>query len=145
MSETKPKLISSAIGRRKEAIASVRLHPGTGEIIVNGKKASEFFPGDFAKSRLMLPFSLLPQPVKYSVSVKVHGGGKAGQLDAVVLGISRALSLVKKDNQIIMHSARLLTRDSRKRQRRPAIEGTPYQRLGRSPDVHGNAIRFFSL
>src|SRR3990172_11755098 len=133
MSETKPKLISSSIGRRKSAVASVRLHPGTGEITVNGKKASEYFPGNFAKTRLSLPFSLLPQPVKYSVSVKTHGGGKAGQLEAVVLGISKALSLIKKDNQIIMHTAKLLTRDHRERQRRMVGTGGKSRRKKQSP------------
>lgn len=133
MSETKLKLISSAIGRRKRAVASVRLHPGTGEITVNGKKASEFFPGDFAKSRLSLPFSLLSQPIKYSVSAKTHGGGKAGQMEAVVLGISKALSLIKKDNQVIMHTANMLTRDSRERQRRMVGTGGKSRRKKQSP------------
>jgi small subunit ribosomal protein S9 len=133
MSESKPKLISSSIGRRKEAVASVRLYSGTGEITVNGKKASEFFPGDFAKSRLLLPFSLLSQPVKYFVSAKTRGGGKAGQLEALVLAISKSLSSIKKENSVIMHSANLLTRDSRKRQRRMVGTGGKARRKKQSP------------
>lgn len=132
MSETKPKIISRAIGRRKSAIASIRLVSGTGEITVNGKPSAVYFPGLLAQSRYSLPFKTLTL-TKYSASVKVHGGGPSGQLDAVVLGLARALASLKEDYKSTLRTAGLLTRDSRERQRRMVGMGGKSRRKKQSP------------
>lgn len=132
MSENKIKIVSQAIGRRKRAIASVRLIPGTGEITVNGKTSLAYFPDPLAAKRLMLPFATA-SATKYSATVKVHGGGLAGQLDAVVLGLSRALVLAKDAFKSSLRNANLLTRDPRRRQRRMVGMGGKSRRRKQSP------------
>jgi small subunit ribosomal protein S9 len=133
MPESKVKIISHTIGRRKEAIASVRLFSGKSEITVNGKPISVYFPGLVAKTRYEKPFKILDLGDKYTASVKVHGGGPMGQLDAVVLGLSRALVKVKNDFKKPLRSAGLLTRDSRTRQRRMVGMGGKSRRKKQSP------------
>jgi len=132
MAEPKIKIISTGIGRRKSAIASVRLISGNGEISVNDKPASDYFPGEHAKIRYTSPFTATSLS-KYSVTAKVHGGGINGQLDALVLGISRALSLLKTENKHQLRSAGLLTRDARERQRRMVGMGGKSRRRKQSP------------
>lgn len=127
---TKP--IARAIGRRREAVASVYLHSGAGEIVVNGQPADKYFPGSLAMARYNLPFSVA-QVTKYSASVKSHGGGKNGQLDATVLGISRALVTIKETFKGPLRDAGLLTRDSRERQRRNIGTGGKARRKKQSP------------
>lgn len=132
MADTKPKTVASAIGRRKSAVASVRLISGKGDIRVNEKPAATYFPGLQAQSKYEAPFKLLSLS-KYSASVKVHGGGNAAQLEAAVLGLARALSSLKPDWQVIMHQAGLLSRDSRERQRRHVGMGGKSRRKKQSP------------
>jgi small subunit ribosomal protein S9 len=133
MSESKPRILSHALGRRKEAIASVRLLSGTSEITVNGQPVSVYFPGPVAKNRYETPFKVLDVGRKYTASVKVHGGGRMGQLDAVVLGLSRALAKVKDDFKKPLRTAGLLTRDPRTRQRRMVGMGGKSRRRKQSP------------
>ncbi len=133
MSESKPKILASAIGRRREAIASVRLNPGTAEATVNGKPVSVYFPGLQAKIRYEFPFKVLNLEHKYSFSVKVHGGGQMGQLEAVVLGLSRSLADLKSDYKSPLRQAGLLTRDPRTRQRRMVGMGGKSRRRKQSP------------
>jgi small subunit ribosomal protein S9 len=132
MSDTKPKILASAIGRRKSAIASVYLIAGKGEITVNDRPVSAYFPGKQAQEEYEAPFKLL-ELHKYSATVKVHGGGNAGQLDAMILGLARALSSLKADYQVSMHKAELLTRDPRERQRRKVGMGGKSRRKKQSP------------
>ncbi len=132
MADTKVKIYASAIGRRKRSVASVRLIPGKGEVVVNGKPASVYFPGLQAQTRYETPFKLLSL-TKYAAEVKVLGGGKSGQLDATVLGLARALSALKADHKIVLHTAHLLTRDSRERQRRMVGMGGKSRRKKQSP------------
>lgn len=128
----KPKVYSSTIGRRKEATAAVRLIPGSGQITVNGKPAQAYFSGPIALSRCSLPFQVV-KVSKYDATVKVHGGGPTGQLDATVLGISRALADLKADYKKLLRDARLLTRDPRVRQRRQVGTGGKARRQKQSP------------
>lgn len=130
--ESKPKIYSRALGRRRRAVAQVRLIPGSGKIIVNGKTPQVYFGAHQDISRLYKPFQLLSLE-KYDVSILVKGGGKNGQLDAVVLGIARSVSLLKKDHQKVMRDAGFLTRDSRKRQRRMIGTGGKARRKKQSP------------
>lgn len=132
MAEPKQKIVSSAIGRRKRAVASVRLIPGDGQITVNDKDVNVYFPGLSAGKRIQLPFNTLSLS-KYSATVKVHGGGPTGQLDAVVLGLARSLSTIKEDFKKSLRDAGLLTRDSRERQRRMIGTGGKARRRKQSP------------
>lgn len=127
-----PKIISQAVGRRKTAVASVRLTSGNGEIVVNGKPVAEYFPGVTFKSKYTQPFTLT-SIAKYSASVKVAGGGISSQLDALVLGISRALINIKSDHKIALRASGLLTRDPRERQRRMVGTGGKSRRKKQSP------------
>ncbi len=107
-----------SVGRRKQAAAQVRLYEdGKGVIMVNGKRASEYFPGD--------GLSLIVQPLKatghlrdYNFSVIVSGGGKMGQVDAVRLGIARAIFLLDPATKEALKVNNFLTRDPRQVERK---------------------------
>lgn len=129
---SKPKIIASAIGRRKRAVASVRLVSGSGQIEVNGHPVSEYFPGSSAKIQYDSPFKTLSL-TKYNATVHAHGGGLFGQLDAMVLGLSRALVSIKSDYKSSLNTKNLLTRDPRKRQRRMVGTGGKARRRKQSP------------
>lgn len=127
-----PKILKKTVGRRKRAVASVRLLSGTGKITVNAKPVTTYFPGEFAKKIYNLPF-VTTDAKKYDVTAKVAGGGKEGQLDALVLGIARALSEVKEGYKTLLRNAGLMTRDSRERQRRMVGTGGKSRRQKSSP------------
>ena len=78
-------------GRRKTAVARVRLLPGDGSVVVNGKPSGEYFGGSAPEGALLVPFRVTETEGRYSVSVLVAGGGVSGQLGAIRHGISRAL------------------------------------------------------
>ena len=132
MPSTKSKIHSTAVGRRKTASASVRLISGDGSITVNGISADKYFPGATAKMRLEQPFKTL-ELSKYSATVRVAGGGPAGQLEATVLGIARSLVAIKDTFKPALRKARLLTRDPRQRQRRMIGTGGKARRQKQSP------------
>lgn len=129
---SKTKIIAQAVGRRKTAVASVYLVSGNGTIVVNGHPAEVYFPGELAKMRLHIPFSAV-SATKYNATIKVHGGGPNGQLEAAVLGISRALIEAKASHKPLLKAANLLTRDSRERQRRNIGMGGKSRRKKSSP------------
>ncbi|OGD10246.1 30S ribosomal protein S9 [Candidatus Amesbacteria bacterium RIFOXYB1_FULL_44_23] len=130
--ETKTKIIASAIGRRKRAVASVRLIAGNGEIEINGIQSGQYFPGEQSRIKLQRPFAVTGMD-KYAVTAKAMGGGLGGQLDAVVLGIARSLSQIKQEFKTALRGAGLLTRDARKRQRRMVGTGGKARRQKQSP------------
>lgn len=121
-----------ALGRRKSATARVRLLAGKGNITVNGKPAAEYF----AESKTLLgelqkPFVALDIPAKdYDVTVVVSGGGHAGQVDAIRLGIAKAFSEKDEANyRSTLKKAGLLSRDSRERERKKfGLKGARKQR-----------------
>ena len=123
------KILAAAIGRRKTAVVSVRLTSGKGEITVNDVAAEKYFP---VSQRYNLPFKITGAN-KYAVSARVNGGGQTGQLDALVLGIARALVKIKEDFRKPLRDAGLLTRDSRERQRRMIGTGGKARRRKPSP------------
>lgn len=127
-----PKILKKTVGRRKRAVASVRLLSGNGSYVVNGQPVEQYFPGEFAKKIYSRPF-LVTEAKKYDISAKVAGGGKRGQLDAMVLGIARALSAAKEGYKTLLRKADLMTRDSRKRQRRMIGTGGKSRRQKSSP------------
>jgi small subunit ribosomal protein S9 len=109
----------AATGRRKEAVARVWLNPGAGLITVNGKPINEYFQGSVKQKAYQRPFEITKTMGKYSGSVKVIGGGAAGQLDAVIHGISRALANFNVEEfRSPLKVAKLLTRDARVKERR---------------------------
>lgn len=106
-------------GRRKSSIARVRLLPGTGKIIVNGKSLDEFFGMDMVKREIERPFAVAGCEGKFDVYATVTGGGFTGQAGAVRHGISRAL--VKADEEAYkapLKAAGFLTRDPRMKERK---------------------------
>lgn len=107
-----------AVGRRKEAVARVRLMPGSGILTVNGKPISEIYRGIIAQKAYQKPFDLTKTLGKFTMSAKVVGGGNASQLQAIVHGIARTLSKISQDHRDILKKAGLLTRDARVRERR---------------------------
>lgn len=120
-----------ALGRRKSSTARVRVQTGKGNIVVNGKPAAEYFADSKAlMTELQKPFTVLELPVsKYDVSVVVSGGGHAGQVDAIRLGIAKAL--VEQDENLkgTLKRADLLSRDPRERERKKfGLKGARKQR-----------------
>jgi len=119
-----------ALGRRKSATARVRLQGGKGAVIVNGKPATEYFAeSKYLLEKIQQPFTLLDQTNKFDVSVVVSGGGHDGQIEAIRLGISKALVLVNDDYKSTLKRADLLSRDSREKERKKfGLKGARKQR-----------------
>ncbi len=115
---TKSKPYIHAVGRRKEAVARVRLTKGRGENIINGLPIEKYFPSEASKTKYLKPFHLTKSQDLYFVSVKVAGSGKSSQLDAVVHGIARALNAANSEFRQNLKRAGLLTRDPRVKERR---------------------------
>jgi small subunit ribosomal protein S9 len=120
-----------ALGRRKSATARVRVQKGKGNIVVNGKPAAEYL----AESKLLLaelqkPFATLELPVSdYDVSAVVEGGGHVGQVDAIRLGIAKALTEMNGDYRSTLKRADLLSRDPREKERKKfGLRGARKQR-----------------
>jgi small subunit ribosomal protein S9 len=105
-------------GRRKEAVARVRLLPGDGSIVVNGKDAADYFGGTPGLATLRLPFRVTETEGRYSASVLVAGGGFSGQAGAIRHGIARALLSAHPDARGALRAAGLLTRDPRAKERK---------------------------
>jgi len=123
-----------AVGRRKESSARVRLYHGKAENTVNGILANKYFPGILAEKMMSKPFGATEMSDKYYFSAKIAGGGKEGQLTALVLGIARTLVKLAPDkNKSILKKLGLLTRDSRIRQRRMVGKGGKARRAKQSP------------
>lgn len=106
-----------ARGRRKAAIATVRLYPGKGEVVVGDQTASDYFNNDSLVSVVEQPIKLAGQEQKLRVSLHLKGGGKRGQADAARLAIARALNVMSEDLRPTLKKAGLLTRDPREKER----------------------------
>ena len=119
-----------ALGRRKTATARVRLQSGKGVIIVNGKPASEYFSASkFHLSKLQEPFIALDLIDKHDISAVVSGGGHDGQVEAIRLAISKALTIMNEDLKATLKKADLLGRDPRERERKKfGLKGARKQR-----------------
>ena len=105
-------------GRRKTAVARVRLLPGDGSIVVNGKPAAEYFGGASPEGAIQLPFRVTETEGRYSASVLVAGGGVSGQAGAIRHGIARALVSAHPNARSALRAAGLLTRDPRAKERK---------------------------
>jgi small subunit ribosomal protein S9 len=106
-------------GRRKSAVARVRLYTGSGEITVNGKPAREYFGGRFLHQvNITEPLRLTGTMDRFNISVRVAGGGISGQAGAIRHGISRALTRFDEELRPALKTAKLMTRDARVKERK---------------------------
>ena len=111
----------AATGRRKEAVARVRIVPGTGEWRINGRTLDNYFPNKLHQQIANEPFAELQLEGRFDVLARIHGGGIAGQAGALRLGISRALHGIDRDhNRPALKKAGFLTRDARVIERKKA-------------------------
>ena len=115
MAETKEFL---GTGRRKTAVARVRLASGSGKIVVNGRPFESYFPTDSLRTEATAALTVTESAAKFDIRVKIEGGGPNGQAGAMRLGISRALLLVDAALRPALKSAGYLTRDPRMRERK---------------------------
>ena len=106
-------------GRRKTAVARVRLLPGEGQMVVNGRTPEEHFGGLLADSELFLPFRVTGTEGRFNVMIKVEGGGVTGQAGAIRHGIARALLQADPEtNRLPLRQAGFLSRDPRMKERK---------------------------
>jgi small subunit ribosomal protein S9 len=107
------------VGRRKAAVARVRLYPGSGNMTVNGRSASDYFGGRAVyQATLFEPLRLTGTLDRFDVTVRVAGGGVSGQAGAIRHGIARALTRFDGELRPALKQARLLTRDARVKERK---------------------------
>ena len=107
-----------AVGRRKEAVARVRLSPGEGRITINDREFREYFPRRLLQQVVVAPLKAVDAVKRYDVAAKVQGGGVSGQAGAVVQGIARALVSNEPDLRAALKSGGFLTRDARAKERK---------------------------
>jgi len=136
-----------SVGRRRESVARIRLYETVkdgltwdtteikkGDIIVNKIPISEYFPGDSARFTYTEPIRVANAQNKYTFTIRVVGGGKKGQLDAVAFGISRALAKIEPEKyRDVLREKGFLTRDQRIRERRKVGTGGKARRAKQSP------------
>jgi small subunit ribosomal protein S9 len=119
-----------ALGRRKSATARVRIMNGKGAILVNEKPANEYFAeSKYLLGKLEQPFTIVDANGKWDVSAHVSGGGHDGQIEAIRLGIAKALVEANNDLKSTLKRAELLSRDSREKERKKfGLKGARKQR-----------------
>ena len=111
----------AAVGRRKQAIARVRLIPGSGTITVNGRTFEDYFPNKLHQQLINDPFTILQLTGAYDVIAKISGGGPSGQAGALRLGIARSLNQIdEENNRAGLKKAGFLSRDARVKERKKA-------------------------
>ena len=113
-----PKPLIQTTGRRKEAVARVRLRPGTGVVMVNGRTFDEYFPILTHRVIAKEPLRLTQTEEVYDVDATLDGGGVSGQAGAIRLGIARALIALDPEQRPILKKAGMLMRDAREKERR---------------------------
>lgn len=107
------------LGRRKAATARARLYKGKGNITINDKPALEYFSGDKSKvAEITDPLALVQKQAEYDITVKVTGGGIAGQVDAIKLAISKAITTEAADLRPVLKKAGFVKRDPREKERK---------------------------
>jgi small subunit ribosomal protein S9 len=119
-----------ALGRRKSATARVRVSGGKGAITINGKPAEEYLAGSkYQLAKLQEPFVIVDNVNKFDVSAVVSGGGHEGQVEAIRLGIAKALVVMNEELKSTLKRAELLSRDSREKERKKfGLKGARKQR-----------------
>ena len=110
--------MAQTVGRRKSAVAQVRIFPGKGEITVNKRSIDDYFHRVTHRNILLDPLRLVNSEGQYHIIVNVRGGGQTGQAGAIRLGIARGLEKVNPDLRPALKSAGFLTRDAREVERK---------------------------
>jgi small subunit ribosomal protein S9 len=109
---------SAGTGRRKEAIARVRIMPGTGQWLINGRTLDVYFPNKVHQQLVNEPFVTLGAEATFDVIARISGGGVTGQAGALRLGVTRSLTLLDPENRPALKKAGFLTRDARVKERK---------------------------
>jgi small subunit ribosomal protein S9 len=110
--------VTTATGKRKSAIARVRITAGTGQIIVNGRNCDEYFPRPVLHAIVRQPLTDTETLETYDIHANICGGGMSGQAGALRHGIARALEKIDPARRTILKGAGYLTRDSRRKERK---------------------------
>jgi small subunit ribosomal protein S9 len=110
------KPLVQSTGRRKRAVARVRLRSGEGKITVNARPVEDYFPNDTHRMIVTEPLRLTETGEAYDIDATLHGGGVTGQAGAIRLGIARALIELDPERRPVLKRAGLLTRDDRKKE-----------------------------
>jgi len=105
--------IHITIGRRKTAVARVKLAEGSGKVLINNKELERYFPVAVLREEVLKPFEATSTLGRYDAKVRVRGGGPTGQAGAIKLGIARSLLAIDEDTRQNLRNAGLLTRDPR--------------------------------
>ena len=101
------------VGRRKNAIARVKLSDGSGKVTINNRELENYFPLEILRSEVLKPFQVTETLGRYDATIRVLGGGTTGQAGAISLGIARSLVALDEDARTALRNAGLLTRDPR--------------------------------
>lgn len=114
-----------AVGRRKCAIAKVKIFPnGEGRAVINAKELKDYFPTLFWQETVVAPLQMTNNDKNFDIEVKVIGGGKRGQSEAVRLGVARALVVFNEEYRTVIKKAGFLRRDARvKERKKPGLKG----------------------
>nr|WP_246195838.1 30S ribosomal protein S9 [Halopolyspora algeriensis] len=106
------------VGRRKEAVVRVRLVPGSGKFVLNGKSIDDYMPNKVHQQLVREPFETVDRVDSFDVYANLHGGGPSGQAGAMRMAIARALVELDGDDRPALKKAGMLTRDSRAKERK---------------------------
>ena len=106
------------VGRRKTAVVRILLRPGKGELSINGRPLTEYFPRASLRTRIEEPLRVLQAEGRFDIAVRAAGGGLTGQADALRLGLARALVVFDEDHRRPLREQGMLTRDPRKVERK---------------------------
>jgi small subunit ribosomal protein S9 len=109
---------AQTVGRRKEAVVRVRIVPGTGQFLLNGKTLEEYFPNKVHQQLIREPLVMVEKPESFDIRANLHGGGITGQAGALRLAIARALIELDIDDRPALKKAGFLTRDPRVKERK---------------------------
>ena len=110
--------VTIATGKRKTAVARVRLSLGSGQIKVNGRDVDEYFPRDALRIFVRRPLEDTECATRYDITATIHGGGPSGQAGALRHGIARAMEKVDPTQRLVLKRAGFLSRDARKKERK---------------------------
>jgi len=112
------KVLARTVGRRKSAVARVRLESGKGNIMINKREIDDYFPRVAHKRLLLEPLEAVGVADQYDVVASVRGGGNSGQAGAVRLAVARALEKINEDFRLTLRKGGFLTRDAREVERK---------------------------
>jgi small subunit ribosomal protein S9 len=118
MAKVKEDPFTWATGRRKTAVARVRVKAGTGKILVNDREIDEYFKTVNERQRVIAPLQAVNAEKTFDIFVRAHGGGPDGQSGAISMGIARVLLKTNPDHEHILREGKFLTRDSREKERK---------------------------